>query len=161
MRSFISVRDGWRLETTRNSETSKSSDDCTNSPPPTRFISTSLTIAATGMVNSRTFCLGLKTCSAAGLKDGANNTSTNCLETASAVAPSTSRLNAMMPPNADVGSVANARWYATKGSCAIATPHGLACLTMTQAGTSKLRQHCHAASASAILLYDSSFPWSC
>jgi AICAR transformylase/IMP cyclohydrolase PurH len=35
-----------------------------------------------------------------------------------------------------------------------ATPHGLACLTITQAGSLKLRTHSSAASASAILLYD-------
>ncbi len=39
-----------------------------------------------------------------------------------------------MPPNADTGSVAKALRYAASGPSATATPHGLACLTMTQAG---------------------------
>ena len=66
-----------------------------------------------------------------------------------------------MPPKAEVGSVANACWYASSGVSATATPHGLACLTMTQAGSSKVLTHSHAASASAMLLYDSSLPCSC
>ncbi|MOA65945.1 hypothetical protein D3C78_1925240 [compost metagenome] len=42
-----------------------------------------------------------------------------------------------------------------------ATPHGLACLTMTQAGLTKLFTHSSAASVSATLLNDSSLPCSC
>ena len=40
----------------------------------------------------------------------------------------------------------------------MATPQGLACLMMTQAGASKALTHSQAASASAMLLYDSSLP---
>ena len=42
-----------------------------------------------------------------------------------------------------------------------ATPHGFACLTMTQAGSSKLFTHSSAASVSATLLNESALPWSC
>ena len=152
MRSFISSSVGLRLVTTRNSDRSKSSAVCTSRPPPTRFISNLFSSRASGICSTRTFCLALKTCRAAALNDGANTTSTNCFDTSSAVAPSTSRLNAMIPPNADVGSVSSARWYAVKVSAAIATPHGLACLTITHTGTSNDRAHSHAASASATLL---------
>ena len=109
MRSFISSSVGLRLVTTRNSDKSKSSAVCTSRPPPTRFISNLFSSRASGICSTRTFCLALKTCRAAALNDGANTTSTNCFDTSSAVAPSTSRLNAMIPPNADVGSVSSAR----------------------------------------------------
>jgi hypothetical protein len=49
-----------------------------------------------------------KTASASALYDGAISTSTNCLATCSAQARSTSPLKAMMPPNAEVGSVFSA-----------------------------------------------------
>ena len=42
---------------------------------------------------------------------------------------------------------------------ASATPHGLACFTITQAGLLNSLTHSQAASASTILLYESSFPW--
>src|SRR3546814_6269200 len=71
---------------------------------------------------------------------------------ASAVLASTGRLKAMMPPKADVGSVLKACRYACSDDSAMATPQGLACLTMTHAQVSKLRTHSQAASASAILL---------
>src|SRR5512133_1184672 len=88
-------------------------------------------------------------------------TSTNCAATASSVAASTSPLNAMMPPNADVRSVASAFPYASSKFAALATPHGLACLTITHVGSANRVTHVHAASASATLLYDSSLPCSC
>ena len=66
-----------------------------------------------------------------------------------------------MPPKAEVGSVVNALEYASRASIPTATPHGLACLTMTQAGVSKLLTHSQAASASAMLLKLSSFPCTC
>ena len=66
-----------------------------------------------------------------------------------------------MPPKAEVGSVFSAFAYAVAQSSATATPHGLACLTITHAGAAKLLTHSHAASASAMLLYESSLPCSC
>ena len=42
-----------------------------------------------------------------------------------------------------------------------ATPHGFACLTITQAGSSKALTHSRAASVSATLLNESALPWSC
>jgi hypothetical protein len=42
-----------------------------------------------------------------------------------------------------------------------ATPQGLACLTITHAGASNVFTHSHAASLSAMLLYDSYLPWRC
>ena len=92
---------------------------------------------------------------------GAISTSRNCADTASTVAASTGRLNAMMPPNADVGSVASALRYAASGVAAMATPQGFACLTITHAGSANVFTHSHAASLSATLLYDSSLPCSC
>jgi hypothetical protein len=47
----------------------------------------------------------LNTSSASGVKSGAISTSTNCLLICAAAAPSTTRLKAMMPPKALVGSV--------------------------------------------------------
>ena len=58
----------------------------------------------------------------------------------------------MIPPNAEVGSVLKARSYAEPIESDSATPHGLACLTMTHAGSSKALTHSQAASASTILL---------
>ena len=63
-----------------------------------------------------------------------------------------------MPPNAEVGSVLKAFWYAFNAFSPMAAPQGFACLTMTQAGTLKLLTHSQAASESAILLYESSLP---
>ena len=60
-------------------------------------------------------------------------------------------------PNEDIKAFA----YASLASAPTATPHGFACLTITQAGTSNVFTHSHAASASAILLYDSSLPCNC
>ena len=62
------------------------------------------------------------------------------------------RLKAMMPPNAEVGSVENALLYAESSVSPIATPQGFACLMITQAGSEKLFTHSQAASASAMLL---------
>ena len=42
-------------------------------------------------------------------------------------------------PNADIGSAASARSYASSIEAATATPHGFACLTITQAGSSNSR----------------------
>ena len=64
----------------------------------------------------------------------------------------------MIPPNAEVGSVLKERSYASLIDFASATPHGLACLTITQAGLLNSLTHSQAASASTILLYESSFP---
>ena len=80
---------------------------------------------------------------------------------AAAVPASRGRLNAMIPPNADVGSVVNARSYASRRLSPIATPHGFACFTITQAGSSKLFTHSRAASVSATLLKESALPWIC
>ena len=85
--------------------------------------------------------------------DGAIITSVNCCSVIFiAVSSSNSRLNAIIPPNAEVGSVWNANSYACNGESAIATPQGLACLTITQAGSVKHFTHSRAASVSAMLL---------
>src|SRR5438270_710885 len=75
-----------------------------------------------------------------------------------ALAASIGRLKARMPPNAEVGSVASAARYASSGAVPSAAPQGFACLTITHADSAKLLTHSHAASLSAILLYDSSLP---
>ena len=86
----------------------KSSGVCTSSPPPTRFNSCALAPAASGTSSTRTFSFLASAPRAATETCGAISTSTNCSATAAAVAASSSRLNAMMPPNAEVGSVAKA-----------------------------------------------------
>ena len=53
-----------------------------------------------------------------------------------------------MPPNALIGSQAWARSYAVAMSSKTATPHGLACFTITHAGRSKRCTSRHAASVS-------------
>ncbi len=116
---------------------------------------------AIGISGSRTFCLPANTRRAASSKPGAISTSTNCLATCSAAAPSSGRLNAMIPPKADVGSVAKAFAYASPQPAPIATPHGFACLTITHAASSKVFTRSHAASESPMLLYESSLPCSC
>ena len=75
-------------------------------------------------------------------------TSVNTGANASASAPGTGRLAATMPPKADTGSQALAATYALVMSPAMATPHGLACLTMTTAGSSKRCTRRQAASVS-------------
>ncbi len=52
----------------------------------------------------------------------------------SAVAVSTGRFSATIPPNAERSSHSSARWYAVARSPASATPHGLACLMIATAG---------------------------
>ena len=77
-------------------------------PPPTRLKSSRLPWVDSGTSSSLTFCLAAKMARACGVIAGAMITSTNCLATASAVAPSSGWLNAMMPPKALVGSVCKA-----------------------------------------------------
>ena len=71
-------------------------------------MSCGLIVSASSISSRRTFCFVAKIAKASGVKAGAINTSTNCFETASAVAPSHGLLNAMIPPKADVESVLNA-----------------------------------------------------
>ena len=52
-----------------------------------------------------------------------------------------------------------ARSYESKIDSLSATPHGLACFTITHEGFLNSLTHSHAASASTILLYESSLPW--
>src|SRR5471032_1485693 len=157
---------GCSLVTTLRSPISTffASADCTSRPPPTRLKSIALTPWPSGISSRRTFCLADRICLASAENDGAISTSTNSLASSVAAAAPTSVLKAMMPPKADVGSVCSARLYASAASAPSATPQGLACLTMTQAALwskpPRLLTHSHAASASAMLLYDSSLPCS-
>ena len=57
--------------------------------------------------------------------------------TCSAIATLTGRFVAITPPNADTGSQACARAWASAMSAPIAMPHGLACLMIATAGWSK------------------------
>ena len=89
---------------------------CINRPEPTRLTSIALRPCCHGVAppggksicNMRTLTLVLKTSSACGVKLGAINTSTNCFEICCAAASSSGQFSAMMPPNADVGSVLKA-----------------------------------------------------
>ena len=84
------------------------------------------------------------TASASSENSGATMISTNsrcplvgCFvpRTAFASASSTGRLNAMIPPNAEIGSAANACPNASARSSRLAMPHGVMCLTITAVGS--------------------------
>ena len=102
--------EGARRVTTFSSARSRlrSSGDCTNRPAPTRLRSMRFELRARGISRTRTFCLAANTWRAASSKAGAITTSTNCPATSAAVGPSIGWLKAMMPPKAEVGSVARA-----------------------------------------------------
>jgi hypothetical protein len=57
-----------------------------------------------------------------------------------------------MPPNADNWIGGQRLFVRIEQFAPTAAPQGLACLTITQAGSAKLFTHSHAASASATLL---------
>ena len=92
---------------------------------------------------------------------GATTTSTNSSRIASAAARSTTVLNAITDPKADVRSVASARLKASAALRPSAMPHGVVCLMITQATLCHGATAIIAASTSRRLLNDSSFPWSC
>ena len=66
---------------------------------------------------------------------GATTTSVKIAAIFSAAAASSTRFAATMPPKAETGSQSSARSQAAARSVATATPQGLACLTMTMAGS--------------------------
>ena len=72
---------------------------------------------------------------AASSKLGATITSVNTSESASAKDKGTSRLTATIPPNADMGSHAFARMYASVMSSWVARPQGFACLMTATVGS--------------------------
>ena len=74
------------------------------------------------------FFLRASTSSAPSAYDGATSTSVKISAICSAAATVTSRLTAMTPPKADVGSQAWARAWVSATSVPTAIPHGLACL---------------------------------
>src|ERR1700722_8857049 len=163
IRSTSSARVGLRRVTTvsADSATMPVSRVCTSRPPVTLRYSSSPggVLLRSPSTNTRTLGLLDNTRAASADTDGAASTSTNCRSTmAEAVVASNSRLNAMIPPNADVGSVRYARSYASRGVAATDTPHGLACFTITHAASANWRTHSIAVSASAMLLNDRSLP---
>ena len=79
---------------------------------------------------------------------GATITSVNTSATCSAIATDTGRLTAITPPNAETGSQAWARRCASATSAPTAMPHGLACLMIATAGSSKSYAARRAASVS-------------
>ncbi|MNC51904.1 hypothetical protein D3C75_1012210 [compost metagenome] len=110
-RSWISCSVGARLVTIFRSSAviMPISRLCTSRPPLTRLKSQPAARSAGHSPHSsrRTFCLAATTSRAAWEIFGAMITSTNWRSTiALAVSPSSSRLKAMMPPNADSVSVA-------------------------------------------------------
>ena len=72
------------------------------------------------------------------------NTSATC----SAISTETGTLAAITPPKADTGSQAWARRWASATSAPTAMPHGLACLMIATAGSSKSSAARRAASVS-------------
>ena len=86
-------------------------------------------------------------------------TSTNCRDNIlDSNLSSSFLLNAIIPPNAEVGSVLYALLYASLIFLPSATPQGLACFTITHAGFLNCFTQESALSESTILLYDSSLP---
>ena len=81
------------------------SRDCSSRPPFRLRISKRVLLGARPPVtSSRTFSFLAQASRASGSAAGATITSTNCRSTiARAVSPSSGRLNAMMPPKAEVG----------------------------------------------------------
>ena len=103
-----------RVTTRRSVATiSRLSALCISNPEPTRFTSIALRPCSHALAppggrptcNRRTFALDLNTAKASSENAGAIKTSTNWRLTACAAEPSSGQLKAMMPPNADVGSV--------------------------------------------------------
>src|SRR5579871_6104128 len=114
-----------------------------------------------GKFEKRRFFFAAKISFALESKPGAAMHSTNSFATSSAVAASTSRLNASTPPKAETGSDASALRYASRSVDCSAVPQGLLCLMMTAAGFLNSAARLRAASRSKRLLYESSFPCSC
>ena len=79
---------------------------------------------------------------------GATITSVKTSATCSAIATDTGRLAAITPPNAETGSHACALRCASATSAPTAMPHGLACLMIATAGSSKSYAARRAASVS-------------
>ena len=75
-------------------------------------------------------------------------TSVNTSATWRAISTDTGRFAAITPPNAETGSQAWARACASATSPPTATPHGLACLMIATAGSSKSYAARRAASVS-------------
>ena len=123
----------------------RASGVCTSRPPPTRLQSRGGRRRSARAARSRARARSPSARSPPARRrctPGAISTSRNCaddrLERSRA---STGRLNAMMPPNADVGSVRDAPGTPRAASRAIATPHGFVCLTMTHAGSANVFTH--------------------
>lgn len=106
-------------------------------------------------------CLPCNAASAASSYSGAKRTSTNRSASASPSPADTGRFSAQTIPKAETGSEARARSYASSIVAATATPHGFACLMITQAGSANSRRSSRAAERSSRLISESSFPWSC
>ena len=128
-----------------------SSSVCTSIPPDTFF---TVTWPDSGLDNSmrRIFFFASKISRASFVKAGAMITSKKILLISSAVATSTSRFNATMPPKADTESASYALTYASCNVDAVAAPHGLVCLIIHAAGSVNSHTIFHAASISTILL---------
>src|SRR6266481_1943807 len=156
---------GGRFVTVRNSLSwiSPRSGCCTSIPPRTRFSCSSRSGSRPpgGNSSNRRFFFVAKMALDFSSKPGAAMHSTKSFATSSAVAASTTRLNARTPPNADTGSHASAFRYASRKVPCSAVPHGLLCLMITAAGSENSAARLRAASRSTKLLYESSLPWSC
>ncbi|CAB4536401.1 unannotated protein [freshwater metagenome] len=125
---------GWVLVTTFQVLRSRftASAFCTKSPPSIERTSRWRAEGADAEITRR-FFFANRTSSASASNDGATTTSVNTGASASAISRVTARFTATIPPKALTGSQALASEYA----CAIepcvdtATPHGLACFTIT------------------------------
>ena len=96
----------------------------------------------------RRFFLALSTSTAPSSYAGARITSVNTSATWRAISTLTGAFAAITPPKADTGSQAWARRWASATSVPTAIPHGLACLMIATAGSSKSYAARRAASAS-------------
>ena len=81
------------------------------------------------------FFFPVSTATASSVNDGATTTSVNTSDTCSAIVRSISRLAAITPPNAEIGSQACALRCAAAMSAPTAIPQGLACLMIATHGS--------------------------
>src|SRR3990167_6696051 len=115
-----------------------------STPPVTKRISHGL-VDGVGISNTRKFGFSAKIARLSLAYAGAITTSIKILAIALATSALHGLFNATIPPKADCVSASNARLYASSMVAPNATPQGLACLMITQAGVSNSRTQVNAA----------------
>ncbi len=152
---------GWAFDTTSKfvSASVYKSRSCTTTPPKTDVTSNFCgTVVVNDTVNKRKFFLADKISKASGVKLGAIMISKKIACIFSAVAASTSRFKATIPPKMDTSSAANALSQASSKVDPCPIPAGFMCFTVTTVVSSNSAIMRKAASASRMLLYDNCLP---